>query len=476
MSFPPTTVSAVMRAVQTHSLDLGLILAASLVSYIVVLHYLPRVALILLRRNLFGIDINKCTLEERKAFGSRRHEVMLASSQPDFAFVWQRKQKPQQAGTSTTTSTASKKKRTSGEEAERLLQLAIPESLGILAGTVYLCTLLPLVASLQVVGSVDVAPVYGAVTTVTVMLLLGFVDDVLDIRWRYKLLLSAIGSVPLLCAYDGSTSILLPPIVAGLFGSARAPSAVYASVARLARSLRLPPPSWQGATLLVSLGGVYAVYLSMLCVFCTNSINILAGVNGLEVGQSLIIAVASVVYNIVQLRLDGDAAVAVGGGTPQDLLRGISLEHQVRALALLGPFIGVSLALWRYNRYPARVFVGDSYTYFAGTVIAVAGITGVYSKTLLLFFLPQIFNFLISLPQLFGVVVCPRHRVPLWNPATDRLENSRNYTVLNAVLAIAGPLPEAALTRYLLLVQAASCALGFVIRFYAASLAFEHVY
>lgn len=40
------------------------------------------------------------------------------------------------------------------------------------------------------------------------------------------------------------------------------------------------------------------------------------------------------------------------------------------------------------------------------------GILGHFSKTLLLFFLPQIFNFLFSCPQLFGLVPIPRHRVP----------------------------------------------------------------
>ena len=43
---------------------------------------------------------------------------------------------------------------------------------------------------------------------------------------------------------------------------------------------------------------------------------------------------------------------------------------------------------------------------------AVVGIQAHYSKTLLLFFLPQIFNFVLSCPQLFGLVPCPRHRVP----------------------------------------------------------------
>ena len=36
----------------------------------------------------------------------------------------------------------------------------------------------------------------------------------------------------------------------------------------------------------IQLGLLYYVYMGMLAVFCTNAINILAGINGLEVGQS----------------------------------------------------------------------------------------------------------------------------------------------------------------------------------------------
>lgn len=55
---------------------------------------------------------------------------------------------------------------------------------------------------------------------------------------------------------------------------------------------------------------------------------------------------------------------------------------------------------------------------------AVVSILGHFSKTLLLFFLPQIFNFLYSVPQLFGLVPCPRHRLPVLNRRTGGLECS----------------------------------------------------
>jgi UDP-N-acetylglucosamine--dolichyl-phosphate N-acetylglucosaminephosphotransferase len=39
-------------------------------------------------------------------------------------------------------------------------------------------------------------------------------------------------------------------------------------------------------------GWIYKLYMWLLAVFCTNSINIHAGLNGLEVGQTLVIAYA----------------------------------------------------------------------------------------------------------------------------------------------------------------------------------------
>lgn len=41
--------------------------------------------------------------------------------------------------------------------------------------------------------------------------------------------------------------------------------------------------------------------MGMLAVFCTNAINILAGINGLEAGQSIVIGISIMIFNIVEL-------------------------------------------------------------------------------------------------------------------------------------------------------------------------------
>lgn len=153
-----------------------------------------------------------------------------------------------------------------------------------------------------------------------------------------------------------------------------------------------------------STGPLYYVYMSLLSTFCTNSINILAGINGVEVGQALVIAVSLAVNDL--LYLDSRAGQP-GSRSSEELLR-----RHLFSLYLLLPLIGVSLGLLVWNRYPSRVFVGDTFCYFAGMVFSTVGILGHFSKTVLLFFVPQIFNFIFSCPQLFGLVPNPRHRVP----------------------------------------------------------------
>jgi UDP-N-acetylglucosamine--dolichyl-phosphate N-acetylglucosaminephosphotransferase len=143
---------------------------------------------------------------------------------------------------------------------------------------------------------------------------------------------------------------------------------------------------------------------------------------------------------------------------------------------------------------------------------AVVGIIGHFSKTMLLFFIPQIINFLLSIPQLFHFIPCPRHRLPRFeqqhhilkilffflfrlNPDTNKLNPSEiefkkkdlkflgwcmlrffsltkfikyreykmndneimiattNFTIINTVLCWTGPLHEKTLTQILLFIQ-----------------------
>lgn len=137
------------------------------------------------------------------------------------------------------------------------------------------------------------------------MILLGFADDVLNLKWRHKLLLPTIASLPLLMVYYvnfNSTTIIMPNLVREWFGKS------------------------------LNIGFLYYIFMGMLAVFCTNAINILAGINGLEVGQSIIIAVSVIVFNVAEIWLDSE------------------LKHHYFSLYLLLPYLATTIALWNHNR------------------------------------------------------------------------------------------------------------------------------
>ena len=143
-------------------------------------------------------------------------------------------------------------------------------------------------------------------------------------------------------------------------------------------------------------------------------------------------------------------------------------QNHLFSLTLMIPFLCTTLALLKKNSFPSKVFVGDTFCYFAGMAFAVVGVLGHFSKTMLLFFIPQIMNFVLSLPQLFGVIHCPRHRLPKFNLRTYQLECVHNhYTLINAFLRLGGPCNEQQACNVLLLVQFVCCGVGLILRYWA---------
>ena len=66
-------------------------------------------------------------------------------------------------------------------------------------------------------------------------------------------------------------------------------------------------------------------------------------------------------------------------------------------------------------------------------------------------------NFVYSLPQLVGIVFCPRHRLPRFNTETKLLEGiPTNLNLVNLTLLITGPLSERTLCLVLLAFQVVS--------------------
>jgi UDP-N-acetylglucosamine--dolichyl-phosphate N-acetylglucosaminephosphotransferase len=329
----------------------------------------------------------------------------------------------------------------------------------------------------------------SAILSLQSIVLLGIGDDIFDIRWRHKVLIPAFAIIPMLVVYFvdfGVTQMVVPlplrPYLGELFdlGMAHPPS-------------HLVPKGTHRDT-----GWLYYVYMALMSIFSSNSINILAGVNGIEVAQSIVIAVLIVINDVLYL-------------SPFTPYPHPATDSHLFSLYLLLPFIGVSMALLMHNWYPAKVFVGDTYCYFAGMVFAVVAILGHFSKTLILLLLPQAFNFVYSAPQLFHIVPCPRHRLPHFNARTGLLEPSRvefkrplsrpiaeslkllhrlrmldvevdakgqvlsasNFTLINLWLVWFGPMREDRLTMGLLAFQFLIGGLGLFIRHRMALLVFS---
>ncbi|KAB2576731.1 UDP-N-acetylglucosamine--dolichyl-phosphate N-acetylglucosaminephosphotransferase [Lasiodiplodia theobromae] len=394
-----------------------------------------------------------------------------------------------------------------GRDLSKLKNVEIPETMGAVCAVVYLFALLvfipfpfykDIVAATSGGGNRDIivqvqevetgrflhrfphnklASYLSAILSLQTVVLLGIGDDLFDIRWRHKILIPAFASIPMLTVYFvdfGITKIVVPT-----------PLRPYLGV-------------------LLDIGWLYYAYMAAISIFCPNSINILAGINGIEVSQSIIIALLLAFNDLLYL---------IPSPPPGYPVPHPATDSHLFSLYLLLPFLGVSFALLAHNWYPARVFVGDTYCYFAGMVFAVVGILGHFSKTLLLLLVPQIANFLYSAPQLFHIVPCPRHRLPRFNRQTGLLEpsvvvfaeqkkplrpvvaealkalhklrlvrvktddqgnvlESTNLTILNLWLVWFGPMREDKLALGLCALQIACGALGLFIRHRLALLIF----
>lgn len=104
---------------------------------------------------------------------------------------------------------------------------------------------------------------------ICMVVLLGFADDVIDLKWRHKVIVPTVASFPLLMAYKGLTSVVTPKMLRPFLGN------------------------------FVDLGILFYIYMGNMAIFCTNAINIYAGINGLEVGQSFIIGCFVAIHNVI---------------------------------------------------------------------------------------------------------------------------------------------------------------------------------
>ena len=123
---------------------------------------------------------------------------------------------------------------------------------------------------------------------------------------------------------------------------------------------------------ILNLGILYPLLLIPIGVVgATTTYNFIAGYNGLEAGQGIIILTAMSIVTY----LTGNAWLTV-----------VTL-CMVASLA----------AFYIFNKYPAKVFPGDVLTYSVGALIAGVAILGNMEKIAILFFIPYIIEFFLKL-------------------------------------------------------------------------------
>lgn len=161
----------------------------------------------------------------------------------------------------------------------------------------------------------------------------GMMDDLFDLRQRHKAFLPFVIALPFASATD--PHIVIPHVMEINFGP-------------------------------------WMVLVAAFAVTCAaNAANMLEGFNGLGTGLGIIMSLTLVILCVIHDRMDG--------------------------VYLLVPLLGALTAFLYFNKYPARVFPGDTMMLFMGATIAVAGILSNIQVQTAFIFLPMIIEFFLKL-------------------------------------------------------------------------------
>lgn len=210
----------------------------------------------------------------------------------------------------------------------------------------------------------------GALLTVVISGLLGFLDDVFGItfKWRHKILLGFLPAIPLMVLKVGVDTISIP---------------------------------FYGA---VSLGLMYSlVVVPLETNFGFNSVNMLAGYNGLETGMGI---VSFITVFLASMYVD-NTTIMVFSAT----------------------ILGALVILFWFNKYPAKTLIGDSGTLFMGTALIVAIILANMETLAVGIFLLYFINFVLFFVYLYTKQTKKLADIEITKNGTVYLKPSCPYTV-----------------------------------------------
>ncbi len=228
-----------------------------------------------------------------------------------------------------------------GQDVHKIDKPTIPELGGLCVVAGFLVSLLFFVATKIFVYQMqeNVMYIFATISAILIAVIIGFVDDILGwkigLRARYKVALTFFISLPIAVINAGHHVMNFP---------------------------------FLGA---IDFGLVYPLIFIPLAIMGTsNGFNMIAGYNGLEAGMGIIILSALTIMTY----LTGDTYVALIGAC------------MVAALC----------AFYFYNKYPAKIFPGDTMTYPVGALIAIMAILGDVEKYALILFIPYFIELILK--------------------------------------------------------------------------------
>lgn len=163
--------------------------------------------------------------------------------------------------------------------------------------------------------------------------LIGLVDDIFTLNRKTLVALTFVVGLPIITFRAGSTVVTIHP-----FGP-------------------------------VDLGVGFWLLVPLIFAFLTNSVNIYAGFNGLEAGLGVITCLSL-----------GISAFIYG-----------AMESATSLITISGALLGFLY----HNKYPAKVFLGNSGTYLIGAVLAASIIAGVIKMAGIIACFPYVINFIL---------------------------------------------------------------------------------
>ncbi len=173
------------------------------------------------------------------------------------------------------------------------------------------------------------------------------------------------------------------------------------------------------------------------------------------------IPVASNAFNMLDAfngELAGFTAIVTGALVVAILMRSYGGDTSAATVAIALPLLAVSLAFYYYNRYPSRIFDGDSGSLTLGAMFVTLSIVGGVEIAALVALIPAVLNSYYILSSVRGLVERKEMAArPTFVGEDGRLYASteaRAPTTLARMILLTGPLDERSLVRRILTLSA----------------------